>query len=231
MSEDNDSKRNIVLAIPNRSSSSQMNAQLANFIHKVGEDEMPETGNYNLKVNFSYLQPVDANRNKMVKNFLEDEENEWLLMIDDDVVPPGDILEMIDLGEKVVSATVTIKKDGVPHPVIVKQRDDGKYRRITMQEYSEEITDKGLVEVDGVGAGCLLIHRSVLEEMSPPWFKFLYNEDGTLKLGEDFYFGQRLRELGQPMYVSSDFVCSHYRKTDLTEFAQIVAEAENVSPE
>jgi len=231
MSEDNDSKRNIVLAIPNRSSSSQMNAQLANFIHKVGEDEMPETGNYNLKVNFSYLQPVDANRNKMVKNFLEDEENEWLLMIDDDVVPPGDILEMIDLGEKVVSATVTIKKDGVPHPVIVKQRDDGKYRRITMQEYSEEITDKGLVEVDGVGTGCLLIHRSVLEEMSPPWFKFLYNEDGTLKLGEDFYFGQRLRELGQPMYVSSDFVCSHYRKTDLTEFAQIVAEAENVSPE
>jgi GT2 family glycosyltransferase len=228
---DDEQSKNIVLAIPNRSSSSQINAELANFIHKVGEEQMPESGDYELKVNFSYLQPVDANRNKMVKNFLENEDNEWMLMVDNDVVPPGDILQMVDCGEKVVSATVTVKKQGVPHPVIVKQRDDGKFRRITMEEYHDEISDEGLVEVDGVGTGCLLIHRSVFEEMSPPWFKFVYNEDGTLKLGEDFYFGQRLRQMNQPMYVSSEFVCSHYRKTDLTEFAQIVADAENVSPE
>lgn len=222
---DDDSKKNIVLAIPNRDASSQMTAQLANFIHKVGEDEMPETGDYNLKVSFSYLQPVDANRNKMVKSFLEDEDNEWLLMVDNDVVPPMNILEMVDYGKKVVSGTVTIKKKGVPQPVIVKQRDDGKYRQIGLSEYYDEVGEDGLVEVDGVGTGCLLIHRSVLEEMSPPWFKFVYNEDGTLKLGEDFYFGEMLRQNDVPMYVSSDHVCSHYRKTDLTEFAQIVGRA------
>lgn len=229
MKEDN--KKNIVLAIPNRSSASQINAELAHFIHQVGEDEMPESGEYDLKVTFSYLQPVDANRNKMVKEFLENEDNEWLLMVDNDVVPPGDILKMVDYGEKVVSATVTIKKDGVPHPVIVKQRDDGKFRRMSMDEYRDEVADNGLVEVDGLGTGCLLIHRSVLEEMSPPWFKFIYNEDGTLKLGEDFYFSERAKDLDEPLYVTSEFVCSHYRKTDLTEFAQIVAEAENAAVE
>jgi len=226
-----DDKKNIVLAIPNRSSSSQINAELAHFIHGVGEEHMPESGDYELKVSFSYLQPVDANRNKMVKDFLQNENNEWMLMVDNDVVPPGDILKMVDTGEKVVSATVTVKKEGVPHPVIVKQREDGKFRRMGMEEYREEISDEGLVEVDGVGTGCLLVHRSVFEEMSPPWFKFVYNEDGTLKLGEDFYFGQRLRQMDIPMYVNSNYVCSHYRKTDLTEFAQIVADAENVSPE
>lgn len=229
MTDDEQSTKNIVLAIPNRSSASQINAELAYFIHGVGEEHLPESGDYDLKVSFSYLQPVDANRNKMVKNFLENEDNEWLLMLDNDVVPPRDVLKMVDYGKKVVSATVTVKKQGVPHPVIVKQRDDGKFRRMTMEEYYDTVDDEGLVEVDGVGTGCLLIHRSVLETMEPPWFKFLYNEDGTLKLGEDFYFGQRMREMDQPMYVSSEYVCSHYRKTDLTEFAQIVADAENVS--
>jgi len=108
----------------------------------------------------------------------------------------------------------------------------GQYRRVGLEEYWDELDDdSGLIEVDGVGTGCLLVHRSVLEEMQPPWFKFVYNEDGTLKLGEDFYFGEQLRQMGQEMFVSTDHVCSHYRKTDLTEFAEIVAEAENVDPE
>jgi GT2 family glycosyltransferase len=226
---DDDTSKNIVFAIPNRSSSSQINAELANTIHQLGRDHMPESGDFNVKVNFSYLQPVDANRNKMVKDFLSDEDNEWLLMVDNDVVPPINILEMIDYGEKVVSATVTIQKQGVPHPVVVKRREDGEYRRMSVEEYEDTIQDSGLVEVDGVGTGCLLVHRSIFEEMKPPWFKFTYNEDGTLKLGEDFYFSERLRQMEEPIFVSSEFVCKHYRKTDLTSFAEIVAEAEQGS--
>jgi GT2 family glycosyltransferase len=188
---------------------------------------MPESGDFDVSVSFSYLQPVDANRNGMVKNFLQDESNEWLLMVDNDVVPPKDILRMVDYGEDVVSGTVTIKKDGVPHPVIVKQREDGQYRRIGLSEFDEEVDDEtGLIPVDGVGTGCLLVHRSVLEDMEPPWFRFVYNEDGTLKLGEDFYFAEQLRQNDVDMFVSSEHLCSHFRKVDLTEFTQIVAEAE-----
>lgn len=224
-----DDTRNIVIAIPNRSASSQMNAELANFIHKVGSENMPESGDYDLKVSFSYLQPIDANRNKMVKSFLENEDNEWLLMIDNDVVPPGDILKMVDHDKKIVSATVTVKKEGPPQPVIVRERDDGKLRSISLEEFNDEVTDEGLIEVDGVGTGCLLVHRSIFEEMQPPWFKFMYNEDGTLKLGEDFYFARKLLEKGEDVYVSAEYVCSHFRKTDLTEYAQLVAEAEGVN--
>jgi hypothetical protein len=214
---------NIVVAIPNRSASSQINAELAHFLSNIKEEDMPESGDYDVSVSFSYMQPVDANRNKIVKNFLQDEDNEYLLMIDNDVVPPKDVLQMVDYDEKVVSATVTIKKRKIPQPVIVRKKED-EFHRLTLNEYYEDVHDNGLVEVDAVGTGCVLIHRSVLEEMNPPWFQFIYNEDGTLKLGEDFYFGEKCPE---PMFVSSDHVCKHYRKTDLTEFAQVVAEAEN----
>lgn len=226
-----DDTKNIVFSIPNRSSSSQINAELANVIHSLGSDHMPESGDYDVKVNFNYLQPVDANRNQMVKDFLSDEDNEWLIMCDNDVVPPRDILQMVDYGKKVVSATVTIKKERVPQPVIVKQRDDGQYRQMGMDEYYEEIDDEGLVEVDGVGTGCLLIHRSVVEDIEPPWFRFIYNDDGTLELGEDFYFGEKLRQNGYSMYVSSEHVCSHFRKTDLTDFAQVVADVDKSKDE
>jgi len=226
-----DDTKNIVFAIPNRSSTSQINAELANVIHSLGRDHMPESGDYNVKVSFNYLQPVDANRNQMVKDFLGDEDNEWLIMCDNDVVPPRDILQMVDYGEKVVSATVTIKKERVPQPVIVKQRDDGQYRQMGMDEYYDEIDDEGLVEVDGVGTGCILIHRSVVEDIEPPWFRFIYNDDGTLELGEDFYFGEKLRQNDYSMYVSSEHVCSHFRKTDLTDFAQVVAEVDKSKDE
>jgi len=126
MTNDDEDSKNIVVAIPNRSAASQINAELAYWIDQIGEeDTLPESGDYSVSISFSYLQPVDANRNKMVKDFLKDEDNEWLFMVDNDVVPPMDALKMVDCGEKVVSGTVTIKKEGVPHPVIVKQREDG----------------------------------------------------------------------------------------------------------
>jgi len=222
-----DDTKNIVFAIPNRTSSSQINAELANRIHSIGKNHMPESGDYDVKVNFNYLQPVDANRNQIVNDFLRDEDNEWLLMNDNDVVPPPDILQMVDYDKKIVSATVTIQKEDVPQPVILKQRDDDQYRGMSMEEYHEEIQDNGLVEVDGLGTGCLLIHRSVLEEMSPPWFSFIYADDGTLELGEDLYFAEKARQTGHKMFVSSEHTCAHFRKTDLTRYAEVVANAGN----
>jgi len=210
----------IEVCIPNRDSTSQMNASLSKTIQSL---EMPEDGDYNVKVRHSYMQPVDANRNKMVKSFLQDEENDWLLMIDNDVVPPKDILKMVECGKPVVSATVTIKKGSVPQPVILKEEGD-QYRQVNIGEFVDEEQD-GLIQVDGVGTGCLLVRRDVLEGMQPPWFKFLYNEeDGSLKLGEDFYFSRRLKQNGVPIHVSTEFVCSHFKKIDLTEVANVVAE-------
>lgn len=215
-----DDTTTIEVCVPNRESSSEINASLAKTLQSL---ETPDDGEYEVKVRHSYLQPVDANRNKMVKNFLEDEDNDWLLMIDNDVVPPKDIIKMVEHGKPVVSATVTIKKGAVPQPIILKEHGD-QYRQVNVAEYLENESD-GLIPVDGVGTGCLLIRRDVLENMSPPWFKFLYNdEDGSLQLGEDFYFSRRLAQEDVPMFVSTDHVCSHFKKTDLTEIANVVAE-------
>lgn len=217
-----DDKKSIEISIPNRSASASMNASLAKTLNSL--DRPDELSDYEVSVNFHHLQPVDANRNEMVKSFLEKPEAEWLLMVDDDIVPPTNILEMVTHDKPVVSAVCTIKKGRVPSPTVMKE-DGDSYRQVGISEVLEERDeDTGLLEVDGVGTGCLLIHRSVLEDMKPPWFKFQYNEYGGLQLGEDFYFSRRCKQDDIEMYVDTDKVCSHFKKVDLTEYANNVAE-------
>lgn len=216
-----DTQKSIQIAIPNRTASSQMNASLAKTLQSL---ELPDSlSDYKVEVNFHHLQPVDANRNEMVKSFLEKENAEWLLMIDNDIVPPTNILEMVEHDEPVVSAVCTIKKGDVPQPIVVREEGD-QYRQVNIQEAMDEIDERGLIPVEGVGTGALLIRRDVLEDMKPPWFKFEYNEYGGLKLGEDFYFSRRCKQNDVDMYVDTDHITSHYKKVDLTSYANTVAE-------
>lgn len=216
-----DDVTNIEVAVPNRDSTSEMNASLSKTLESL---ESPDDGDYEVSIRFSYLQPVDANRNRMVRNFLEDPDNDWLLMVDNDVVPPKDILKMVEHDEPVVSGVVTIKKGTVPQPVVLKEYGD-QYRQVGVNEYMDEKDDsEGVIEVDGVGTGCLLIRRDVLEDIKPPWFKFEHDEYGGLQLGEDFYFSRRVKQAGYSMYVSTEHVCSHFKTVDLTEIANLVAD-------
>lgn len=214
--------KTIEIYIPNRDSSSDMNASLAKTLQELEEPDTEEE--YSVRVNHSYLQPVDANRNEMVKGFLDTEDAEWLLMIDNDVVPPPDVLSMVEHGRPVVSATVCIRKNLVPEPIIVKEQGS-QYRQVGLGEYEDEVRDDGLLPVDGMGTGCLLLHRSVLEGMEPPWFNFKYNEYGGLRLGEDFAFSRKLNDANVPLFVDTEIICRHFKTVELSEFTRAVGQA------
>lgn len=210
--------KKIQVAIPSRGESSNLSAALTKTLMELKEPDTAE--DYECNVSIEYMQPVDANRNEMVVDFLDEPDNEWLYMNDDDVVPPTDILDMVAYGEPVVSGTVCIKKKSVPQPLILKEFGN-TYRQVNMSEYMDEKREDGLIEVDGVGTGCLLIHRSVLEGMEPPWFRFQYDDLGRLKLGEDFFFSRKLKEAGVSMFVSTSHLCRHYKTVELSEIASV----------
>ncbi len=54
----------------------------------------------------------------------------------------------------------------------------------------------GLVEALELPTGCLLIHRSVLERIEWPWFRFEYGDEVGQRLGEDLYFCRKARGKG-----------------------------------
>ena len=70
-----------------------------------------------------------------------------------------------------------------------------------------------LIECDGVGGGCLLIHRRVFDAIEKPYFKC--NPDTFI--GEDFYFCRKVREAGFKIYLDPSILCGH-KQRDLTGY-------------
>jgi hypothetical protein len=62
-------------------------------------------------------------------------------------------------------------------------------------------SEEELVEVEGIGMGCVLMETRLLTELEKPWFAFTYQEQTQDWMGEDFYFLGNLRKLGYKVLV------------------------------
>jgi hypothetical protein len=70
----------------------------------------------------------------------------------------------------------------------------------------------GLMQVDYVGAGCLLISRKVLETLQYPWFFWSRNDPRIPlkeRISEDLYFCKKAREAGFQIYLDASVRCLH----------------------
>jgi len=209
-------KKKVLIAIPTRDSNALIPASLSMSLHRI-----QPTKRHSLGLHYSYAQPVDANRNRIIEHFLSlDKDYEWLLMIDDDCPVPDNVLDMLYKGKKIVSGVIFTMKNGVPYPIIMKDDKDGFYSLMTGKEI---LAQKGsLVKVDGTGMGCMAIHRSVLNKMKKPWFKFEYTDTGDIRLGEDYWFCEKAKKLGYDIYVDTDVHVGHIKALDLRAINKII---------
>jgi hypothetical protein len=78
-------------------------------------------------------------------------------------------------------------------------------------------------EVDGVGAGCLFIKRSVLLRLGKPWFQIperMVSEHFMNGAGEDFDFCERTKALGMKVWTHGGLLCDHLHTVSLTAVAK-----------
>lgn len=160
-------------------------------------------------------------RNIMVEEFL-DGPHDWMLFIDSDMQMPPNGLELLlevadpDTAPIVAGLYMMAQGDGnVPTMTFWgEDKNTGKYR---MHPWTGFIPADEVIEVDGTGAGFLLMHRSALLKMyahygSPePWFA-VDKRDGTV-IGEDYSFTMRAKDIGIPTFVRTGVVCGHAGKT------------------
>jgi len=211
----------IVVAIPTIGPhNSEISLKLARFL-----TNLKAPRGYDLKISFSFKNPVDANRNRIVKNFLEDKQNKWLVMIDSDNVPPDNILDIIKLNKPVVSATVMGMQNGIPHPLVMKMNSKKMYTMVNLSEINNEVDKDGLIEVDGVGCGCIVIRRDVLEKIKSNWFRFQYNDWGDIAYSEDYSFSQKVKKNKFKIYVSVKHICEHYKTVGLWHINHLLYQA------
>ena len=61
----------------------------------------------------------------------------------------------------------------------------------------------GLIKVEGVGMGCMLMKTNVFEVLTKPYFEFTFKEDSQDWYGEDFNLLAKLRKLGYDVYIDT----------------------------
>ena len=146
--------------------------------------------------------PLEHVRNLQVKRFLSSDA-EFLFLVDSDCVPkPNTLKQLLDFDLPFISAPHPTIKGNETGVMIMDKVDEG-YRQ-------HRPFDKGLEECDAVGCAGMMIRRDVFEQVEKPYFKFIYDKEGQLVKGEDFYFCDKLKEAGIKIYAYCDIVQTHY---------------------
>lgn len=177
----------------------QINEKLCSVLEK-----MPLQSKYEVWRANPSDKPIANNRNKIVQEFLATD-CDYLLMIDDDIVPPDNILNLADFQKDVISPICFAFQQNMVAPLIMRMEPEGTYTVANYKGY------EGLVETDAVGAGCLMVARRVLEnpEMKAP-FEDIFDADGVRKYGQDLAFCQKAKKLGYGVFCHLDYACDHF---------------------
>lgn len=159
--------------------------------------------------------PMPYTRNDIARNRFAEallaSEHTHLLMLDSDHVHPEHVV--FSLGRWVEAKTspeirviggLNFRRGKPFDPCAYMIAEDGTVS--TMFDWHP-----GLVEVDAIGAGSLLVHRSVFEELPQPWFWYEYrdHESSVQYPGTDMGFSKRCREAGIKIWVDTTCTSPH----------------------
>jgi GT2 family glycosyltransferase len=163
-------------------------------------------------------------RNVVVEEFLKTK-NDWLFFIDGDMgIYLSDLYKLYDIAInnnlKIITATYfSYDRDTKKSfPVAFVKNELGGNQPADISG----LRDLDFFEIDFCGAGALLIHRSVLEKTYQMVFeKKIWFYDIDLKtnklVGEDYFFCNRAKEVGEKVYISPKILVDHYKMVPINK--------------
>lgn len=145
----------------------------------------------------------DAARNDLVKRMKGD----WLLMLDTDLDFDPDLAArmvkcMQTYNLQVLTGIYPYKKQ--PELPILYMWNEKDQKHEIVGDWDRSVT---IFDVDSAGAGCMLIHRSVIEKLQLAYPVAPFTRDG--EMGEDQTFCKRLREQGINLCCNWKIECQH----------------------
>ena len=205
---DHDSAPRVFIAVPSRDMvASGINGRLAMLLVELAR--RPDDPIIEIVAGY----PVDRVRNQICKRFLASDAD-YVLMIDDDTVPPATVLDMARHDKDVVGALCYAYIPALGYYSVAYP--PGYSVTAPRLGIGDQIEHHGLMEVELVGSACLLIHRRVLEALDPPYFRMVLDDDCLLiKNSEDFSFCRKASAAGFSLWLDTDQPCNHFKALDM----------------
>jgi hypothetical protein len=159
------------------------------------------------KTNIAY---VCESHNILRDAFLKSKAS-YFLHLESDIIPPPDIIERLMIHKKsVVGAAYFIKFGDESHLMVSTEEknyenDTNILHTILLEKNGSDfnIMDGKIHKVHSVGLGCVLIHRSVMEQIP-------FRYDKNVYAHPDSFFAIDCRFKNIPVYIDTDILCEHY---------------------
>lgn len=158
-----------------------------------------------------HIQSMLAGARNVLRKKALDENFDFLLLIEQDVIPPKDVVEsLLSSNKKIVSAAFFNfshqKDDSVPTPNHFGLiNPTGNHTIVTRRLAFEDMWPSRLIKVFMTGVGCILIHRSVLEKIS-------FRVEKGLTAYDDVFFCRDAHEKGFEIFLDSRVLCRHLNR-------------------
>jgi hypothetical protein len=168
-------------------------------------------GKYNLGIITNGGCYGDSSRDNIARKAMK-YNPDYILWLDADQTYPANtpeiLMKHIDDGKLVVGGVSPLKKksdnglDGKPSIWdldIVSNRV--RHREIFLHQ--------GLVKVEGMGLGGIMVNPEVFKTMEYPWFRRVWNENEKVLLGADFSFYANCKKAGIDVWCDTDLIFGH----------------------
>lgn len=150
---------------------------------------------------------TEAARKKLTNVFLKFDYSH-LFFLDDDVLPPKDIVaKLLNVGGDVVTADYPMMDEDMVTSHCSFYDTFGELKRFPFAE-------KGLKPVDKMGMGCCLIKKEVIAKHKDD-FEFKFDNDGNAVESEDYYFCKKVKEGKIEIICDFDIKCLHFKTIPL----------------
>jgi len=175
---------------------------------------------YQISTTYAHnFMPAASARNRFCRRMKTAEPRpDWLLMIDNDMVPPRNLLDTVKGAPKDASVVVPQFQMwdeskpsvalcwGMDDVVAPKDRDGGQ---------SFTIESNRWYELTKCGTGAIFIKPEVFEKLELPYFSYPYNEEHGINGTEDIDFCQKIRAKGMKIYGNGSVRVGHYKTVNL----------------
>jgi choline kinase len=121
---------------------------------------------------------------------------DYMLWLDSDMVFPSTIATRL-LNHKKDIVACNYNKRSLPIKTVA-------YADISdWDSWVPMLIESGLIKVQGVGMGCMLMKTSIFDKIEKPYFTFSYNKEQNDWLGEDFNLQEKLRNVGYEIFIDT----------------------------